>query len=334
MKKTNRLTLLLSFFAFLGYAQDMHFSFAEMTPLSINPALAGANYEMEGMLNYRNQWSSIGAPFSTVNAAIHGRVSNTTKRPSNWLCMGLQVTADKAGAPSISNNGISLSIADQIKVGRYSRIGLGLHAGFGQRSLRASEGRWGNQYDGAKYNSSIPSGEGSLNISKSYPDIGVGVVYTYQKRKGAFVGSIDKLINIGFSAFHVNRPDFGFLQSENAKLPIRFTFFSNAEFAINNGGGALMPAVYIFRQGSFSEYLFGGFYKYKVINASKYTGFVKPFSISFGVFGRANDAAVIKILADYYRYSLGYSFDVNTSGLSTFTRGRGAHEVVLRFVMM
>ena len=333
MKKTTYLTIIAMSLSGLIKAQDVHYSFAELSPLSINPALAGANADKEIILNYRNQWSRVGTPYTTQNAAFHGRLSNTKKKQDNWICAGLQLTSDKAGAPGVTNNGVSLSLADQIKVSRNSRLGLGLQVGFAQRSIRPADGRWGSQYDGTAYNAAVQSGEDATNISKSYADVGVGALYSYAKRKGSISGSIDHLVNIGFSAYHVTRPDYGFVNSEDAKLPIRYTFFANGEFAVRDGAAALMPGAYVFRQGTFSEYLLGLYYKYKVINPSKYTGYVKPLSVSFGVFARANDAAILKLLVDYHRYSIGYSFDANTSKLSTYINSRGAHELVLRFVI-
>ena len=333
MKKTIQIVLITMSLSGSALAQDVHFSFAELSPLSINPALAGANADKEIILNYRNQWSRVGTPYATQNAAFHGRLSNTKKRQDNWICGGIQLTSDKAGAPGINNNGVSLSLADQIKVGRNSRVGLGLQVGFAQRAIRPADGRWGSQYDGTAYNAGLQSGEENGNISKNYADVGVGAVYSYTKRKGVVTGSVDRLFNVGFAAYHVNRPDYGFVTTENARLPIRFTFFANGEFAIRDGAAALMPGAYVFRQGTFSEYLVGLYYKYKVINPSKYTGYVKPLSVSFGAFARANDAAILKLLVDYHRYSIGYSFDANTSKLSTYIRSRGAHEIVLRFVI-
>lgn len=333
MKKRIKIALMYMSITGSVYAQDVHFSFAELSPLAINPALAGANADKEIILNYRNQWSRVGTPYATQNAAFHGRLSNTKKKQDNWICAGLQLTSDKAGAPGVNNNGLSLSLADQIKVGRNARVGLGLQVGFAQRSIRPADGRWGSQYDGNAYNAGLQSGEENGNISKNYADIGAGAIYSYTKRKGSVTGSIDRLFNIGFAAYHVNQPDYGFVTSENAKLPIRYTFFANGEFAIRQGAAALMPGAYVFRQGTFSEYLVGLYYKYNVINPSKYTGYVKPLSVSLGVFARANDAAILKLLVDYHRYSIGYSFDANTSKLSTYIRSRGAHELVLRFVI-
>ena len=93
MKKTIQIALITMSLSGSALAQDVHFSFAELSPLSINPALAGANADKEIILNYRNQWSRVGTPYATQNAAFHGRLSNTKKRQANWIWRGIQTVS-------------------------------------------------------------------------------------------------------------------------------------------------------------------------------------------------------------------------------------------------
>ena len=61
-----------SFFIALVFsmsAQDIHLTQANMTPLLVNPANAGAEYTMRGILNYRTQWGSVSEPYVTMMAA-------------------------------------------------------------------------------------------------------------------------------------------------------------------------------------------------------------------------------------------------------------------------
>ena len=69
-------------------AQDIHFSQANMTPLLINPANAGSEYTIRGILNYRSQWGSVSSPFVSMMAAYDmnfkkGKKSKKVKRVQN-----------------------------------------------------------------------------------------------------------------------------------------------------------------------------------------------------------------------------------------------------------
>ena len=53
-----------------GLSQDTHFSQVAYSPLTLNPALAGANSVLQGVMNYRNQWNSVTSPYKTFAASI------------------------------------------------------------------------------------------------------------------------------------------------------------------------------------------------------------------------------------------------------------------------
>jgi hypothetical protein len=55
-------------------AQDIHFSQFSMAPLIQNPAMAGAAYNMQGIVNYKEQWKSVETPFKTFNASFDMRL--------------------------------------------------------------------------------------------------------------------------------------------------------------------------------------------------------------------------------------------------------------------
>jgi len=113
---------------------------------------------------------------------------------------------------------------------------------------------------------------------------------------------------------------------------MRLSLFANGEFALESMDAALLPGVYFHQQGEFSEILLGSYYKFKILKDTRYTGFNKSMALSLGLFGRIKDAGIVKLMLDWDQYSLGYSFDFNTSGLSRYSNGNGAHEIVLRFI--
>ena len=76
MKKTTYIFLFIAALPMLVSGQDVHFTFPEYSPLSLNPALAGANYAIEGNVNYRNQWSSLGVPYKTTAASFLARINS------------------------------------------------------------------------------------------------------------------------------------------------------------------------------------------------------------------------------------------------------------------
>jgi len=327
-------SLLICFFLFLSIisnAQDIHFSFAERNPLVLNPALAGANFKKEATLNYRNQWSSLGDPITTTSLGFYSRLTKQRRNIGNTLALGLQFVNDKAGNPTISSNSFSFILADHIQISNESKIGVALSAGYAQRAIRINDGQWATQYNGTAYDPSLGSGESLETTEFRYLDLGAGIVYTFIESGRTFSQSESRIINVGLSAYHLNRPNNSFYDLNTDRLPVRVSAFASAELGIPGTNGAVLPGVYYHQQGSANQLLVGALYKFRITDDTKYTGFNKPLSVSFGLFGRLKDAAILKLMLDWDQYSFGYSFDFNTSGLNEYSSGFGANEIFLRF---
>jgi type IX secretion system PorP/SprF family membrane protein len=327
-------SLLIYFFLLLSIisnAQDIHFSFAERNPLVLNPALAGANFKKEATLNYRNQWSSLGDPITTTSLGYYSRLTKQRRNIGNTLALGIQFVNDKAGNPSISSNNLSFVLADHIQISNESKIGVAISAGYAQRAIRIEDGQWATQYNGSVYDPSLGSGESLETTEFRYLDMGVGLLYTYIEGGRMFSQTDKRLINVGVSAYHINRPNNSFFAVNTDRLPVRYSAFASAEIGIESTNGAFLPGVYYHQQGSSNQLLVGALYKFRITDDTRYTGFNKPLSVSFGVFGRLKDAAILKMMLDWDQYSFGYSFDFNTSGLNEYSSGFGANEIFLRF---
>lgn len=315
-------------------SQDIHFSQLEFAPLSINPALAGANHSFQGIVNYRSQWNSVVQPFQTSAASFDARLSKPSNSRNGHLAAGVFFFSDNAGEPRISTTNINLNLAYHLVLGKKSTIGLGIYGGYGQRSMVSPTGRWATQYDGFSYDGTVSSGETFENLSFSYIDAGAGFLYTYGSNSGYISQNKTRKFNVGLATYHVNQPNHSFVGDGNEVLPIRISAFANAEIGIQNTTSAFMPGIYYQNQGAASQLLLGSYYKLIFNSGSKYTAYEKPFSLSVGIFGRWQDAFVGKILLEWDRYSMGMSYDINTSNLSSVSNFRGGFELFLRYSML
>jgi hypothetical protein len=95
-----------------------------------------------------------------------------------------------------------------------------------------------------------------------------------------------------------------------------------------------MPGIYYQRQNRAQEFLIGTYFKYRLTDASKVTGFNKGASLAIGTFYRNKDAFVVKGLLEWHDYTFGIAYDVNVSSLSEMSKTRGGVEVVLRYKLV
>lgn len=333
MKTTRSLFQILLFgltcilFSVPVHAQDPHFSQPEYSPLTLNPALAGASSPIQGTLLYRTQWSTVTTPFLTTSASFDMRFKRNRRGRYNTLAAGIHVLHDKSGSMAATSTTVNGTVAYHALLSEVSTLSVGLSFGAGQRSLNTADGQWSSQYTPAGYNAGLPSGESFYQPIYSFVDAGTGVLYSYNN----YSNTERRSLNAGLSAFHVNRPTYSFIAEDNERLPMRYVAFVNGEFEMTDSRGSFLPGIYYQRQAVSSELYFGSYYKYHFHKGTRYTGFNRPSSISIGLFGRMNDAAVAKFMFEYDQVALGFAYDLNTSGLSDYSQGQGGIEFFFRF---
>lgn len=313
--------------------QDVHFSQMEFSPLTLNPALAGANSPMQGIVNYRSQWGSVAVPYKTIAASLDARFNENKRNKSGIIAGGLNFFNDQSGDLQVNTTNVNVNLAYHLILDQTSTLGLGIYTGFGQRSIDPNDGRWGSQYDGMAYDGMIDPGETFNSPSFSYLDAGTGILYVYRRNKGYMTQNNQLAVNAGFALYHLNRPKYSFSNAADQKLFFRYSAFVNAEIGIQNTRGSVLPGIYYQQHGPAMELLFGLYYKYTLSEGSKFTGFTRPMSLSMGIFNRFRDAMATKFMFEFDQYSAGFAYDINVSSLSTVSNSKGGFELFLRFNM-
>lgn len=324
--------MMTSFVTMLN-AQDVHFSQMAYSPLTLNPALTGAFSPMTAIVNYRSQWRSVASPYSTIAASFDARLNENRRRKKGIFAMGVNFYNDQAGDARISSTSVNLNIAYHLILDKRSTLGAGVYTGFGQRSINTGAGRWGNQFDGMGYNPTMGSGETFLSDQFSYMDVGAGFLYTRKGTETYMTSNNQKDFNIGFAVYHLSRPSYSFLATNDERLYMRFSGFANATFGIENTKLSIMPGVYYQRQGTAQELLVGTYFRYMVQEESRITGYNKGTFVSLGAFYRNKDAMVVKGMVEWFDLTLGVAYDVNISTLVNVSNTRGGFELFLKYAL-
>jgi type IX secretion system PorP/SprF family membrane protein len=314
-------------------AQDVHFSQMEFSPLTLNPALAGVNSKIQGIVNYRNQWNSVAIPYQTIAASFDARLNENKRNRNGVLAAGINFFNDQAGDLRVSSNLVNLHLAYHLILDRSSTLGLGIYGGFGQRSLDPVGGKWGNQYNGLAFDPTIASGETFNSSSFLYADAGAGFVYSYKRPNGYITQNNQFNLTYGLALYHVNRPSYSFINKDQEKLFMRWSAFINADIGISNTRGSVLPGIYFQRQKSSMEIMYGLHYRYMLQEGSKITGRKKPMALYVGIFNRFKDAMVGKIMFEIHEFSAGFAYDINISKLTEVSRARGGFELFIRYDM-
>lgn len=330
--------LLLSpvWFVSSAIAQDIHFSQTTMIPLALNPALTGGEGDQRAFLNYKNQWRGLSANGSAFNTAFFSVDGSFFKKRWDKAFLGAGITGfkDVAGDLKMGTTQINLSFAGIVKIGVHQTLAGGLQGGFVQKSVSSADMQWESQYDASigGFNPSIISNDLATLPPTRYGDFSVGLAWGYISAPSS-LGSNDQVkATIGIAAQNVNTPKQSFSDFGNDQLYSKYVVHGTAQIGVPQTDVAIVPSVAYYMQGPSTQLNIGTLVRWTIKEKSKYTGVYKGTALSLGTHYRLGDAFVPMLLLEYSHYSFGVSYDVNTSGLTAATRGKGGIEISLKYV--
>ncbi len=309
-------------------AQDIHFSQFYMSPLNLNPAMTGVmNCNHRIVANYRNQWASIlkQNAYNTYSASYDQKLAVGRY---DYFGLGGTFWGDKAGESEFATLQARLSGSYAKKMGGYRRkahyLVFGADLGVSQRSINSQALKWPSQNDGqGRYDPTQP-GEIIDDPNFLFLDMSAGILWFS-------VFDEDNNFYFGGAFSHLNRANQSF---DNQDIPLysKFTFHAGGEFMVAKRFG-LIPGVVTFFQGPSFQVNAGNSFKFLLGNSRRYH---QAFQIGAWArvankleSGKLVDAFILSTRFDYEQFTIGFSYDINTSSLYTASNGNGAFEFSL-----
>ncbi len=302
------------------YAQDSQFSQFYAAPLYLNPAFAGSTGQNRVGLNYRNQWPSIDANFTTVSAYADFYLEDYNSG------VGVLVNSDREGLLGLQSINLALQYSYDLQLTKKLSFRPGFQASIYNRSLNFSKLTFGDQFDKTTGDVVSASSVDALNTGQSifFPDLSMGGLLF---SKNAWLGG---------SVFHITQPNQS-LVGEKSNLPMKFSFhggykflFAPGKMKINNYSvsqeRSLTPTAQYRQQGQWSQMDVGMYLTLEpIILGTWYRGI--PFKT---VNGLSNNESIVMLIGLTKRgktdvLNLGYSYDYTLSKLGIASGG--AHEI-------
>jgi type IX secretion system PorP/SprF family membrane protein len=310
--------------------QDAQFSQFDNSPLSINPAFAGAfNGDIRLLANYRNQWS-VSAPYNTFAFSCDMGIMKR-KGKTGYLGAGISFLSDKAGSSALGLNQANLLVAYHEYISDHNTISAGIIGGFAQRSIDFSKLEWNSQYNTStnNFDPTLPSYETNYSQNKSYPDFGTGLQWAYTKGERNEITNDELNLNAGIAVFHVNKPNVSFYSSAKDNLPRKLELYGNSLIGFQNSKYALTASFLYSQQGAANDVILGGLLRIKLQQESRHTGFIKGNTLAFGGYYHIGEAIIPEVQLEIADYALGMSYDINSSGIRYASSYLGAFEISL-----
>ncbi len=300
-------------------AQDPQFSQFYAAPLYLNPAFAGNTQMSRGGINYRNQWPSINANFTTYSAYFDHYFDMISSG------VGLIISRDEEGIEGLRSTSVGAQYAYQLRLSENLTFRPGVQAAVYNRNLNFSSLTFGDQWDPETQTFQNPTGETPSGESKTFFDLSFGGVLYSEN------------FWFGYSVFHLNQPNQSILGDES-KLPMKHSFHAGYKiplktgykkgFTRNGDERSVTPTAQYKMQGGFQQLDLGIYSTLEpMVVGLWYRGI--PFQTPNGF--SASESLVFLLGYSYEKISVGYSFDYTLSDLGI--RSGGAHEISISYVL-
>ncbi len=294
-----------------AYGQDAQLSQFYASPLVQNPAFAGTAYRPRAFFQYRNQWPGTGQPIQTTVA------SGDVYLPKARSGLGLVIARNMAMGGAFQGTEVRGAYSFHQKISKKLSAAYGIQLGFDQRNLGYSRLTFGDQLDTTgRFRPSIDPTAADRNFT--VPEIGLGGVLFSEK---AYLSATLR---------HVNQPtlsqEFG---APRLPLWIGLTGGYVWRFAESRG---LRDAYYLpeltlaflyKRQAQWQQLDLGFYYNLQPLVLGVWYRGLPGLGKVPGVFN--HDAVTLLLGLKQDNLSIGYSYDINLSGV--VAAYAGSHEV-------
>ncbi|MBK9255926.1 MAG: PorP/SprF family type IX secretion system membrane protein [Saprospiraceae bacterium] len=321
------------------FGQDIHFTQFYMSPLNLNPALTGVmNCKTRMIANYRNQWAAVLA----ANAYNTYAVSYDQRIPvgrEDYFGIGGSLWGDVAGESRFGTTQGKISLSYSKKMAGYrkkaSYLVIGADAALTNRSISQGDLRWPSQISSTGWDPTAPGGVDELNgIDKDflYPDLSLGLLW---------FSVIDNNTNwyLGAAIHHLNSPNVSFLGSK-VNLYSRYTVHAGLQFEVARKI-SLLPFAVFMAQGPHRTFNGGANFRFamgpsRTSNQSWEIGSwyrlgqrTSPSADNENAVSLHSDAIILSTRFNYENFGIGFSYDINVSGLRAASAANGAFEFSL-----
>ncbi|MEQ1746632.1 MAG: PorP/SprF family type IX secretion system membrane protein [Saprospiraceae bacterium] len=313
------------------WAQDIHYTMYNMSPMTLNPANAG---KFEGTARiggiYRSQWSPISNnPYRTPSVWVDAPILRGFRK-QDWIGIGLMLYQDKAGATAISHGAFKLGATYHLALGKSGNtvISIGGHYGGENRKIDNNLVQFGDGFIGPNnYSQAKSMDQGRVLGNANYTDIDAGIVFSTRLNKATD-------LSLGFSMFHLTKPNYSLLsggggsggpQQGQSELPTRAIATGVFNLALND------------RWTISPSFLFQTMAANDEISVQGLAGYLfspeKDITLRAGVSYRLGDAISPMIGAKIKDLTLGFAYDVNTSPLEVATSNQGGFEIAANYII-
>ena len=291
--------------------------------------MVAATNDVDAGVIYRTQYTGLSNPYNTFGAFADAAIKK--KRGKNsYFGLGIGFVQDNNQNLQYKSSLAALSLSYHIRITRNNVLSAGFQPFFFQKSMNYAGLKWGDQFDGYSYNSSLPSGESGTYSQQSKIDGSIGFNYQFTKGVHSSIVESAQKLQIGFSMFHFPFVRYSFYGSQET-IYSKYSINASYSYKPGNSKFSVNPVLFFQKQGPANELIVGCNTLIILQEASAQTSFVKSSSLTAGILYRVHDAVIVTAGINFENFCYSFAYDVNSSSLITSTHSFGAIELCIRY---
>ncbi len=294
-------------------SQDPFYSQYFMSPMTLNPALIGKGIsDMRFLALKKTQWwGQSTAAFSNTSISFEKKI-NSIKNTEDDLGIAIAMSNEASNGGLLKKTYGSLGAAYNKKINKFSSIGVGLIFTYANTLLDPSKFEFQSQFGSFGFNRMMPSNDPVQIINRSYLDVNGGIRYSYVKNNWG--------LNLGAAIYHAAKPKEGAFNNSNYYIKPR-TSLQASIFKKIKEADEFNVSFNADLQGNSNVYSLGALYKLQIPGNHIFE------KISTGVWARFNDAIYPYFGLESKQWSLGFTYDIITSDLKTYSNSVQSMEI-------
>lgn len=290
-------------------AQDPDPFFTGATPSLLDPSRAGFAPGISATLLHQDRsMQQVGAWRNDV-LQVDWCARNTKKQVNRWIGIGFNVARDRQGIQGGRFTSLGIMPAMHLRSSARSYLSAGLDLRWVNASYGDAEGAWGSQYDGQRYDATLPSGEAWTGDAQSWVKARTGLSWTLkQEEESRLRRERDRLV-IGVAADHLGRLVLREGAMPVSALPMRLSAYSMVE--IPHGiweNGYFSGELFGHVQGPFHTARIGLFAGKHLLNIVRSEGGATPIGFKTGLAYRYKDALLVNGALEIGKATIGMAY--------------------------
>jgi type IX secretion system PorP/SprF family membrane protein len=301
--------------------QDINFSQFYELPLLRNPALAGIfTGNVRFTAAYRNQWQSVTVPYRTMALGSEIKFLKGLSE-GDFVTLGFQLTNDVAGDSKLKRTQLLpvLNYHKLLNEESSTYISAAFMGGRVTENFDPTHLQFDDQFVNGSYSESNPTSQTFNRTSFGYWDASTGLSFS------TFLNDNLKFY-IGAGLFHFTTPSLSFMKDNDITLNKKWAFNTGISTYASTYDKVVVYADYFMQGGN--RLAQGGLL---ITHNFDTDGDNARLSLSGGVAYRWKDALIPVVKLNSDKLSIGLSYDVNISKLSTASAYRGGFELTLTY---